>query len=212
MKQKYLRTGAAVAYLFPALSLLVQLILWSVPRLFFISEGKAMDTQSLFGFLERTLETCTATLTASNQSAETLSVARTMQILTILGIVFAVVYALFAIASAALWMLSSALSPDAPLSRAARRGYRFFCANSIVYAVYCFLPVLAASTPFWMLDFYKNTFWMDVSLHFYGPSELLLSCLLAVIPAILMPLTVKDQRRRACGLFYRSKKDKKDNP
>ena len=171
------------AYLMPAISGLILLIYGCIPHLFYLYENVAYDTLSTFSLMSNTFSECCGILRGTTEgSQEALLFAYAMTFFVILFWIALIAYAITAVASAVCSTYAFSHEPTAQNANRAKRWMQFFCPNRIFYVINNLLVLIPAAFPHILLYFYYNQFgYLGMSVHFFGPSDILLAAILVLL-------------------------------
>ena len=205
------RTLIRIAYLIPLFSGLILLIYACIPHLYFVHNNTAMDTLSVFGLVNNTFQQCSA-ITGGTQSGSPAATvfAYTMIFFAVLFWIALLVYAVMAITSAITSVTAFSYPPTSREANRAKRWMQFFCIGRAVYVIDNLLLLLAAAFPQILLHFYRTQMgYVDMSLHFFGPSDLLLAAILIALNLIAFLTLLPAQAEEHLDMFrlYKAKKD-----
>lgn len=204
------RTLVRLSYLLPAILGVILLIVAAVPHIYFIYEGKAHDTLSTFSLVSNTLADCSAILKGATEGSNYAVVfSYAMLCFGILFWVGLISYWIMALASAICSTVAFAYPPTAKEANRTKRWFRLFCSNRVIF-VLSHLPILlSAAFPQILLYFYQNQLgYRSMSLHFFGPADLLLACLCVALSLGAHFALLPAQSREHMDLFrlYKAKK------
>jgi hypothetical protein len=204
------RTLVRLAYLSPLLCGLILLILAAVPHLYFVYDGEAHETLSTLSLVSNTFGDCTAILNGSVEASNFAVVfSYAMIFFCILFWVGVITYAIMALSSAICSAVAFSYPPTAREANRAKRYFRLFCANRVLYVIPHLLIPLSAAFPQILLYFYRNQLgYRGMSLHFFGLSDLILATVLMALCLIAHFALLPTQTREHMDLFrlYKSKK------
>ena len=147
------RRQIRLSYLLPAISGALMLVLFAVPCMFFLYNGEAYQTWSLFGLLGNTWKVCGE---LSEASANAVWFSFTMRFFVIASYLALIGYALVAVPSAICSCKAFSVPYTHPDANHAKRWLRFFCPNRVTYALVHLLPLLPALFPHILLANYRS--------------------------------------------------------
>lgn len=169
-----------LSYLLPAISGALMLVLFAVPCMFFLYNGEAYQTWSLFGLLGNTWKVCGE---LSEASANAVWFSFTMRFFVIASYLALIGYALVAVPSAICSYKAFSVPYTHPDANHAKRWLRFFCPNRITYVLANLLPLLTALFPHILLSNYRSQLGYAMEL-WYVPQWLPLWLAVAVLTAL----------------------------
>lgn len=200
-----------LTYLLPAISGVILLIYACVPHLFFLYQDVVYETLSPFQLIANTWNECSTILGAdSKASAEAVFFAYTMMFFAVLFWIAVIIYTITASASAITSCIAFASPPTSKESNRAKRWMRFFCPGRVLYVVSNLILLLAAAFPHILLYFYQRQLgYFGMTLHFFGPSDLLLAAILILLQVAAFLALLPLQARVHMDMFrlYKAKKD-----
>ncbi len=201
------RAVIRLAYLAPLITGCL-LLIWSfVPHIFFMMNGTAYETLSTAELMSNTWRECRALFEEASASPGAVMFATWMRIAVVAAWVCIVLYAFFCLAGAICSTVAFAYAPTAKEANLAKRWMQFFCPNRPLYVISCLLPLLPSAFPHLLLLCYRTQLVYDMSIHFIGPSDLLLAVLLSALNIGAFLLTLREQDRGHLDLYrlYKSK-------
>ncbi len=200
-----------IAYWLPAISGLILLIYACVPHLFFIYNDTALDTLSVFELVGNTASQCGSITNGTAEGSNTAIVfAYIMTFFVILFWIAVVAYTVMALTAAITSSYAFSHAPTAKETNRAKRWMQFFCPGRVVYVIDNLVLLLAAAFPHILLYFYQTQMgYTDMSLHFFGPSDLLLAAILVTLNSISFLALLPAQAEEHMDMFrlYKAKKD-----
>lgn len=191
-----------LAYLFPALTGALMLILGAVPHLYFLYHGQAYETKSTFGLMSDAWRECSARLAGEvGGSTDSLFFAYLLRPVIIITWILIVLFAVYAIAGAVTSTWAYLYPPTDRRANLAKRWLRFFCPNRILWAVSAALPVFPALFPHLLSFFYRQFLGMEVRACFLFLPDFAIALILVALSEILCFATLKTQREEHLDLY-----------
>ena len=181
------------------------LILFAIPNMFFLYQGEAHETWSLFGLLGNTWKVC-GDLTDTSVNVFWFSII--MRVFVALSYVALLGYMLVAVPAAICSAWAFSLPPTHPDANQAKRWFRFFCPNRITLALVNLLPLLPTFFPHVLLSNYRSQLGYVMKLY-YEPAWLplwLVVAVLMVANTVLCFAFLAAQEREQMDMFRLYKK------
>ena len=182
------------------------LILFAIPNLFFLYQGEAHKTWSLFGLLGNTWKECSR---LGDVSVNAFWFSMTMRFFVVLSLLAMLGYLLTAIPAAICSSKAFSVPPTHPDANRAKRWLRFFCPNRILYAVTNLLLLVSALFPHILLANYRSQMGYVMEL-WYTPQWLplwLVAAVLAVLNLTSFFALLPAQEREQMDMFRLYKKN-----
>lgn len=194
-------------YLSPAIVGTLLLIYSFIPHLFFVYGDAAYNTLSPFGLMGNTWTECQALFDAAEASVGAVSFSLMMSAAVVLSWICAILYAVMAAVSAICSCAAFSYRPTAKEANRAKRWMQFFCMNRVIYVIGLLLPILPAAFPHILLSCYQKQLHYNMSLHFMGPSDLLLAAILCTLNAAVFLCLLRAQNEEHMDMFrlYKAK-------
>lgn len=172
-----------------------------IPHLWFVYEGEAYTTLSLFQLAENTwLECRTIRQNAVKYSGAQRLFAQEMTTVTVLFWVFLVLYFILAIATAAGASYAFSKKPTDRLSKRAKRIVSLFCPNRVCYVLFQLLPLFCGAFPYFLVGFRSKTEEI-FTVHYEIISDLLLAGILIGCSILLYLILLPQQKKQQMDLF-----------
>ena len=201
-----------LSYWMPAITLLCTVGYALIPHLYFLFEGRAHETVSVFDLIVNTARECRTMLGGNVEgSPSAVYFAAIMYACVILSWISLILYAPYAVASAVCSTVAFAYPPTDPRANRAKRWMQFLCPNRTLFVLAQLLPLVICAFPTVLLAQYRNLLWYEMSLHTLGPSDLVIGGVTVAIGIALALLTLPMQSSEHMDLYrlYKAKKDKK---
>ena len=198
-----------LAYLLPAISLVVLVIHFAVPHIFFLYDGEVYETMNWFSLTGNTWTECRAMTDPDvTGSTEALYFSYVMSFFVILSWVCIVLFAMLATVSAICSCRAFAYAPTDRQSNRAKRWMQLFCPNRVLYVLTCLLPLLPAAFPMILEMCYRKLLFYEIDVHFIGPAELWTAAVAAVlcVGAFIALLPAQSREHMDMYRLYKSKK------
>ena len=196
-----------LCYLLPAITG-IALAVWAfVPHLFFMYGDVLYETRSPFDLVCNTWTECQALLNGAEASPAAVSFSLVMSAVVIALWICVVIYATVALAAAICSTVAFSYRPTAREANQAKRWMQFFCANRVLYAIANLLILLPAAFSHILLAAYQKQMHYEMSLHFIGPSDLILAilALLLNLGAFLLLLRAQGEEHMDLFRLYKAK-------
>lgn len=203
------RALCRLAYLLPLIVGILLLIWASLPHVFFVKDGEAHETMSLFRLLRNTWADCRTVMSGTTEN--TAAAAYFSYIMSACVVVSWLSIAVFAVnATASAFCSLSALGklPTDPEANAAKRWMKFFCFNRVWLAASLLFPVLPTLFPIVLAYLYRKIFVYDITVHYFGPPAWIIVILLSVAQFVLFVATLRAQSLEYLDMFrlYKARK------
>lgn len=190
------------AYLMPALTCLVTLLWACIPHLYFLYGGAAYETMSPFHLLGNAWEQSQRFLGEDRTVlANELFFAYAMIASVVIGWLAILWHALTSFSTAACALYAFSKEPTDKRSNVAKRLLQFVCPNRPCYVIFNLLPLVLAAFPYFLTYCYRENLWMDMTVCYFGPPDLLLSGILVLLSLASYLLTLKAQAREHLDMF-----------
>ncbi len=201
------RTWIRLSYLLPALTGLVLLIFFCVPHVFFMLDGEPHATLSPYTLLCRSWSESQGLREAQSATPAATTFAMLISVVVALSWILMIVYAIVAIAAAVCSTVAFSYGPTDRNANRAKRWLQFFCPNRALLWLSALFPLLPAAFPYILLACYRKYLLYDMSLHFIGPSDLLIASIATVLNLTLMILTLRAQSEEHMDMYrlYKAK-------
>jgi hypothetical protein len=130
-----------------------------------------------------------------------------MATLSVLYWVLLLGYLLTAAAAAICSARAFSLPPTAKETNRAKRWLRLVCPNRVIYVMVGLFPLLWTLFPHLLVYFYRTLLLYDITVHFFGPSDLILAVILTAINLIPFLLLLPAQKQEHMDMFrlYKAK-------
>ena len=199
-----------ISYLLPAAVGLIFVICAAIPHLYFIYEAEAHETLSLFALVQNAYADCNAILKgASEGSAYAIVFSYVVLFCAVAFWICLVLYGIMALAAAIASTVAFAYPPTSVQANRAKRWFRLFCPNRALYCVTHLLLPISAAFPQILLYCYRHQLgYRGMTLHFFGPSDLLLTAILILLSLASHFLLLSAQSEEHMDLYrlYKAKK------
>lgn len=193
--------------LFNGVALLVYAL---IPHLWFVYEGEAYTTLSLFQLTENAwLECREIRQNVAKYSGAQRLFAQEMTAVTVLFWVLLVLYLILAIATAAGAGYAFSKQPTDRSSNRAKRIVSLFCPNRVCYVLFQLLPLFCTAFPYFLVGLRSQTDEI-FTVHYELISDFLLAGILIFCSILLYLLLLPQQKKQQLDLFtvYPSQKSK----
>lgn len=203
------RALCRLAYLLPLIVGIILLIWACLPHLFFVKDGEAHETMSLFRLMRNTWTDCRTVMSGTTEN--TAAAAYFSYIMSACVIVSWLAIAIFAVnATASAFCSLSALGKDPTSGEAndAKRWMKFFCFNRVWLTISLLLPILPTLFPLILAHLYRKIFVYDITVHYFGPPAWIVVILLSVAQFVLFVATLRAQALEHLDMFrlYKARK------
>ena len=203
-----------ICYLLPAIGGTVMLIYAAIPHLWFVYDGAAHDTLSLFGLVQNTWEECQAIFSATEGSSQyAVYFSYTMSAFTVLFWIAVICFSIAALLLAVCSILAFAQKPTARRSNIAKRVLYLYCPNRILFLLFQLFPILWAAFPQILVHFYFYMMGYSMTVHTFLCPDLVLASMFSALTVALFLLTLPSQAELKLDMFriYKAKKTRSDD-
>ena len=203
------RALCRLAYLLPFLVGVILLIWACLPHVFFVKDGEAHQTMSLFRLMRNTWTECRTVMSGTTENtAAAAYFSYIMSAYAVASVVATVGFAVNATASAFCSLSALGKAPTHPEANDAKRWMRFFCFNRIWLAVTLLFPILPTLFPVVLAHMYRKMFVYDITVHYFGPPAWIVVILLSVAQLALFLATLRAQADLHLDMFrlYKARK------
>lgn len=203
------RALCRLAYLLPFIVGVILLIWASLPHVFFVKDGEAHVTMSLFRLLRNTWTDCRTVMSGTTEN--TAAAAYFSYIMSACVVVSWLSIAAFALnATVSAFCSFSALgkNPTAPEVNDAKRWMKFFCFNRVWLAITLLFPILPTLFPIILAHMYRKIFVYNITVHYFGPPAWIVVILLSLSQFALFVATLRAQSEEHLDMFrlYKARK------
>ncbi len=199
-----------VSYLLPAAVGLIFLIHAAIPHLYFIHEAEAHETLSLFALVQNAYSDCNVILKgASEVSNYAIVFSYVVLFCAVAFWVCLVLYWIMALSAAIASTVAFTYPPTSVQANRAKRWFRLFCPNRALYCISHLLLPICAAFPQILLYCYRHQLgYLGMTLHFFGPSDLILVVILILLSLTSHLLLLSAQSEEHMDLYrlYKAKK------
>ena len=201
------RTLIRLCYWMPAITGILLAVWAFIPHLFFMYGEAIYETRSPFELVCNTWSECQELLNGAEASPAAVSFSLIMSAAVIALWICLAIYATVASAAAICSTVAFSYRPTAREANQAKRWMQFFCANRVLYAISNLLILFPAAFSQILLACYQKQMHYEMSLHFIGPSDLILAILAALVNLASFFLLLKAQNEERMDLFrlYKAK-------
>ena len=200
-----------LSYLMPAISGVLLLIWGLIPHLYFYHDGAAYETMSSLSLVTNTFSTCREVLNGSTEGSElAILFSNTMRFFCVLFWLGVLSYTLAAVTSAICSCYAFSKDPTSRDANRAKRWMRFFCPGRVGFVLMQAVALLSAAFPHILTYFYRmHMGYRDMSVHFFGPSDLVLCAILLLCNIALFLATLRAQAEEHMDMYrlYKAKQD-----
>ncbi len=200
-----------LCYLMPAISGAIMLLWGVIPHLYFYYNDATYSTMSSLTLVFGTFSQCRAVLSGATESSELGALfATTMSVVCVLFWICAIVYAVAAVASAVCSLYAFSKEPTSRGANRAKRWMRFLCPGRLGFLLMQASVLLSAAFPHILTYFYRvHLGYRDMSVHFFGPADLLLCAILLACNFGLFFATLRAQAEEHMDMYrlYKAKRD-----
>ena len=190
-----------LSHWFPVINGVILLVYAIIPHLWFVYEGQAYTTLSLFKLTENTwLECRIIRQNAAKYSGAQHLFGQTMTAVTVLFWVVLVLYLILAISTAAGASYAFSKKPTDRLSNRAKRIVGLICPNRVCYLLFQLLPLFCAAFPYLLVHFRSQT--KEIfTVHYELIPDILLAGILIACSIILYLALIPMQKKYQMDLF-----------
>lgn len=203
------RALCRLSYLLPLCVGVIFLIWACLPHLFFVKDGEAHETMSLFRLMRNTWAECQTVLGGTTEATPAAAYfSYIMKAYLIVSWAAIAVFALNATVSAFCSISAFSKNPTAPEANDAKRWMRFFCFNRVWLAFSLIFPVLPTLFPVLLAYLYRKIYVYDITIHYFGLPAWIVVSLLSVAQLALFLATLRAQASEHLDMFrlYKAKK------
>lgn len=200
-----------ISYLLPLLTMVLLWIHCLIPHLFFLYDGEAYETMSLFRLLSNTWTQCQAILDSGTASDAYQAILFSYWMIFAVIVSWAVLCVHLVVASVVAVTSHIAFShePTAKESNVAKRVLHLICPNRICFWIGNLLPILPALFPYWLSNAYRHFLFMDMKVCSIGPFEWLWIAVAIFAETVLSVSLFSVQKNMHMDLFRLYKKEPK---
>lgn len=203
------RALCRLAYLLPFIVGVIFLIWACLPHLFFVKDGEAHQTLSLFRLMRNTWAECQSVLSGTTEATPAAAYfSYIMKAYLVVSWAAIAVFALNVTVSAFCSVSAFGKNPTAPEANDAKRWMKFFCFNRIWFAISLITPIVPTFFPVLLAYLYRKTFVYNITVHYFGLPAWLVVTLLSVALFTLFVATLRAQASQHLDMFrlYKAKK------
>ena len=197
-----------LVYFLPLISGAILFLHALIPHLYFLYNGAAYDTQSTLGLVANTWKESLGMLNGNTEGSINASYfAVTMVIFAALYWILLLSYLITSAVAAICSATAFSLPPTSREANKAKRWLRFFCPGRGLYIIVVLFPMLWTLFPHLLAYCYRVYLFYDMSIHFFGPSDLILGMILSGITTAAYLLLLPAQREEHMDMFrlYKAK-------
>ncbi len=209
-RSKSRRNLITLIYLLPALSWITLLLWAAIPHLFFLYEGKAQDTLSLFELMGNTWEQAVNALSNSNSPFNQQLFSYITGGAVLLSWIFMILFGIFSLSCAACALYTFRQAPTSMKANRAKRFLHLVCPNRVCFVLFHLLPILPPLLPYLLTFCFEKYILIDgMKVFYYGPADWILATILMLLTVVSFLSSIPAQSLEHRDLFrlYKSKKD-----
>lgn len=205
-KQTFHRATCRTIFLLPLISFVIFCIYAAIPHVWFVYDGKAQPTMSLFSLQANAWES--AEIMRNNTDAASVNLTSAITLLSILFWVFLGLVGLYALLTAVCSLVAFSQPPTSRLSNRSKRVLGLLCPNRITYLILPVFLIIPALFPQMMELSYLTAAGIEMHAHAFPCYDFvtaLIAIALTVIP-YLATLPWQSEERLDLFRIYRASK------
>ena len=192
-----------IAYLLPIVNAVILLLLACIPRFFYLADGTARNTLSLFELMGNTYTSGTTFLggTVQGTTADLYFYFVMLSIFWV-SVIGMVLYGLFCIATACMTCFAwTPLRTPTTLENKLKRTYRLLVPNRGFFVFFQVLPLIPAIFPYFFQLFANRMLGQNMRVYYLGIPDFVIVILLAAVSLTLFFVTLHEQKEYKMDLF-----------